>query len=79
MCQRSKRLTPTLTLGATATAEGRQLNGAPSPVEGGGNSQVLAPPNWRGYCVPQLALAYWQVLRTANELSAVPRQTGGGM
>jgi hypothetical protein len=27
-----------------------------------------------GYCVPQLTLPYWQVLRTANGA----RQTGGG-
>jgi hypothetical protein len=34
MCQRGKRLTPTLALGATATAEGRLMKGGPSPVEG---------------------------------------------
>jgi hypothetical protein len=57
MCQRSKRLTPTLALGATALAQGPL---GPFPRRGGGNSQVLAPPNWRGYCVPQVALPVWQ-------------------
>ena len=61
--------------------EQRPSDSASRPYHGLRQTRLASrasPRHTGGYCVPQLALPYWQVLRTANWLPAVPRQTGGG-